>query len=76
VPVPVPPHVADKVEQARALRKLVHEQGRLGAVGIIQGERALARLAHETNGGAAHGGWGSRDQADVVSEVPSTWRPD
>jgi succinate dehydrogenase / fumarate reductase, iron-sulfur subunit len=75
VPPPIPPHVADKVDQARALHKLVHEQGRAGAIGIVQGERALARLAHETNGGA-HGGWGSRDQSDVVSEVPSTWRPD
>ena len=74
VPPPIPPHVADKVEQARALRKLVHDQDRLGAVGIIQGERALARVPHETNG--ADGGWGSRDQADFVSEVPSTWRPD
>jgi succinate dehydrogenase / fumarate reductase iron-sulfur subunit len=75
VPPPIPPHVADKVDQARALHKLVQEQGRAGAVGIVQGERALARLDHETNGGA-HGAWGSRDQADVVSEVPSTWRPD
>jgi succinate dehydrogenase / fumarate reductase iron-sulfur subunit len=75
VPPPIPPHVADKVVQERALHKLVQEQGRAGAVGIVQGERALARLDHETNGGA-HGAWGSRDQADVVSEVPSTWRPD
>jgi succinate dehydrogenase / fumarate reductase, iron-sulfur subunit len=74
VPPPIPPHVADKVDEARALHKLVHEQGRLGAVGIVQGERALARLAHENEG--ANGGWGSRDQAEVVSEVPSTWRPD
>jgi succinate dehydrogenase / fumarate reductase iron-sulfur subunit len=74
VPPPIPPHVADKVEQARGLHRLVQEQGRVGAVGIVQGERALARLGHESNG--SYGGWGSRDQADVVSELPSTWRPD
>ena len=52
VPLPVPPHVADKVDEARALHKVVQEQGRLGYEGIVQGERALARLAHgvEENG--------------------------
>jgi len=44
VPIPVPPHVADKVDEARALHKVVHEQGRLGYDGIVQGERALAKL--------------------------------
>jgi succinate dehydrogenase / fumarate reductase iron-sulfur subunit len=41
-----PPHVAEKVGESRALYNLVYEQGREGAVGIVQGERALARLAH------------------------------
>jgi succinate dehydrogenase iron-sulfur subunit len=44
VPPPFPPHVADKVDEARALHKLVHEQGRLGAAGIVQGEHALGRI--------------------------------
>jgi succinate dehydrogenase / fumarate reductase, iron-sulfur subunit len=75
VPPPVPPHVADRVDEARALYKLVKEQGVRGSAGIVQGERAIARIEQMTDGGS-HGGWGSRDQADVVSEVPSTWRPD
>jgi succinate dehydrogenase iron-sulfur subunit len=41
-----PPHVAERVKEARALRDLVRERGRPGALGIVQGERALARLAH------------------------------
>src|SRR6059036_2816715 len=41
-----PPHVAANVKEARALHKLVHEQGRLGARGHVQGEHALAKLAH------------------------------
>jgi succinate dehydrogenase / fumarate reductase iron-sulfur subunit len=46
VPPPFPPHVAADVGEARALRNLVREQGREGAAGIVQGERALAKLAH------------------------------
>jgi succinate dehydrogenase / fumarate reductase iron-sulfur subunit len=46
VPLPVPPHVAKNVSQARALHDIVKAQGRDGAVGIVQGERALARLEH------------------------------
>jgi succinate dehydrogenase / fumarate reductase iron-sulfur subunit len=44
--IKVPPHVAEKVGEARALRGIVAEQGRQGALGIVQGERALSRLAH------------------------------
>jgi hypothetical protein len=44
VPPPVPPHVADKVDEARALHKVVNEQGRHGYAGIVQGEHALAKL--------------------------------
>ena len=46
VPPPFPPHVAKDVAEARRLRDLVREQGRSGYVGIVQGERALAKLAH------------------------------
>jgi succinate dehydrogenase / fumarate reductase iron-sulfur subunit len=46
VPPPVPPHVARDVNEARRLHELVREQGRDGALGIVQGERALARIEH------------------------------
>ena len=42
-PVPVP-HVAENVDQARALYDLVKQQGRDGAAGIVQGEKALQRI--------------------------------
>ena len=41
MPLPFPPHVAEDVGEARALYELVKEQGRDGARGIVQGERAL-----------------------------------
>jgi succinate dehydrogenase / fumarate reductase iron-sulfur subunit len=44
VPPPIPPHVAKDVDEARALRDLVREQGREGALGIVQGEHALGRI--------------------------------
>jgi succinate dehydrogenase / fumarate reductase iron-sulfur subunit len=47
VPIPFPPHVADDVKEARALYNLVKEQGRDGALGIVQGERALAHIGLE-----------------------------
>jgi succinate dehydrogenase / fumarate reductase iron-sulfur subunit len=50
VPPPFPPHVAEKVSEARALYDLVKTQGRDGAAGIVQGERALAQLAHGHSG--------------------------
>jgi hypothetical protein len=40
------PHVAKDVNEARTLHKLVREQDRQGALGHVQGERALERLAH------------------------------
>jgi succinate dehydrogenase / fumarate reductase iron-sulfur subunit len=46
VPLPFPPHVAKDVDEARNLRKLVREQDRGGALGHVQGERALAKLDH------------------------------
>jgi succinate dehydrogenase iron-sulfur subunit len=51
VPPPFPPHVAQDVGEARALYNLVKEQGRDGAAGIVQGERALARIDHVEAGG-------------------------
>ena len=61
VPIPIPPHVAEGIKESRALYDLVKEQDRQGALGIVQGERALSRLEHAP-GVEGHG---SRDQADV-----------
>jgi succinate dehydrogenase / fumarate reductase iron-sulfur subunit len=44
VPPPIPPHVAKDVREARLLRDLIKEQGRQGALGIVQGEHALGRI--------------------------------
>ena len=46
VPPPGPIHVAAEVDEARRLYILVKEQGRDGAAGIVQGERALGRIEH------------------------------
>jgi succinate dehydrogenase / fumarate reductase iron-sulfur subunit len=51
-PVPFPPHVAKDVGESRELYNLVKEQGRDGAAGIVQGERALARIEHTEESGA------------------------
>jgi succinate dehydrogenase / fumarate reductase, iron-sulfur subunit len=65
VPLPVPPHVADRVQEAAGLHELVHSQGRAGAAGIVQGERALARIEHTDHGAA------SRDAPEVTpGETP------
>jgi succinate dehydrogenase / fumarate reductase iron-sulfur subunit len=42
--LPLAPHVADRVQEARALYEVVKAQGRAGAAGIVQGERALAHV--------------------------------
>ena len=52
VPLPFPPHVAEEVNEARALYNLVKEQGRDGSAGIVQGERARARIERTDEGGA------------------------
>jgi succinate dehydrogenase / fumarate reductase iron-sulfur subunit len=44
VPPPFPPHVAEDVKEARVLHEIVREQGRDGALGIVQGEHALGRI--------------------------------
>jgi succinate dehydrogenase iron-sulfur subunit len=46
VPPPFPPHVAKDVKEARRLHELVEQQDRHGYAGIVQGEAALAKLAH------------------------------
>ena len=53
VPPPFPPHVAAEVHESRALFDLVKTQGRDGAAGIVQGEKALGRL--ESHHDAAEG---------------------
>ena len=52
VPPPVPPHVAEGVKESRALFDLVKEQGRDGAAGIVQGEKALSRIEEGEEHGA------------------------
>jgi succinate dehydrogenase iron-sulfur subunit len=52
VPPPFPPHVAKDVKEARALHELVKEQGREGALGIVQGEHALSRIEFTEEAGA------------------------
>jgi hypothetical protein len=52
VPPPFPPHVAEDVDEARDLYKLVKEQGRDGALGIVQGEHALERIEFIEEAGA------------------------
>jgi succinate dehydrogenase / fumarate reductase iron-sulfur subunit len=44
VPPPVPPHVAKDVGESRRLYNIVRSQGRDGALGIVQGEKALSRI--------------------------------
>ena len=46
VPPPFPPHVAEDVHESRGLYDLVKEQGVDGALGIVQGEKALLHLEH------------------------------
>jgi hypothetical protein len=68
VPPPVPPHVAEEVGEARALYNIVKEQGRDGALGIVQGERALARAEYEAE--EAHRGHVSPGTAGAERDAP------
>jgi succinate dehydrogenase / fumarate reductase iron-sulfur subunit len=70
VPPPIPPHVAAEVGESRALFDLVKTQGRDGALGIVQGEKALSRIEHA---GEAHGEEGS---GAAVARPPETTGPD
>jgi succinate dehydrogenase iron-sulfur subunit len=72
VPLPVPPHVAENVGQARALFDLVKSQGRDGALGIVQGERALASLAHGHEDGKDPYGEGSFPRPFIADEKGQT----
>jgi len=49
VPLPFPPHVAEDVHESRGLYDLVKQQGVDGALGIVQGEKALMHLEHSTD---------------------------
>jgi succinate dehydrogenase / fumarate reductase iron-sulfur subunit len=44
VPPPFPPHVARDVDESRRLHEIVKQQDRQGALGIVQGEKALERI--------------------------------
>jgi succinate dehydrogenase / fumarate reductase iron-sulfur subunit len=48
--VPLMPHVAKDVPEARALHDLVRQQGRDGAAGIVQGEKAIAHIEFHEGG--------------------------
>ena len=50
VPLPIPPHVAEGVKEARALYNLVKEQGKDGAEGIVQVEKGLANIEFAKEG--------------------------
>jgi succinate dehydrogenase / fumarate reductase, iron-sulfur subunit len=50
VPPPFPPHVAKDVRESRRLHDLVRDRGLSGYDGIVQGEHALAALAHGHTG--------------------------
>jgi succinate dehydrogenase / fumarate reductase iron-sulfur subunit len=65
VPPPVPPHVADKVDEARALHDLVEGQDRRGYLGHVQGERGIARMELAVSEDPDHAA-ASRDSADVT----------
>jgi len=71
VPPPFPPHVAPNVVESRRLHDLVQAQGVRGYAGIVQGERALAKLEH------GHGGDG-RDpygEGSLRPYLPSEGEP-
>jgi succinate dehydrogenase / fumarate reductase iron-sulfur subunit len=61
VPLPFPPHTAKHVDEARALYDIVKHEGKPGAGGIVQTEKALGRLEHHDEGhteAAARGPYG------------------
>ena len=65
MPTPFPPHVAKDVQEARALHELVKARGRPGALGHVQGERALARIEHAVMADPDHAAR-SRDAPEVT----------
>ena len=70
-PLPIP-HAAKDVSEARNLRKLVREQDRGGALGHVQGEHALERLAH----GHALGGETLEEIYARPNAAPIPWLPE
>ena len=66
VPIPIPPHVSDRIHEARGLYDIVRNEGRRGALGIVQSEHALAKIDQEHPEGIGEG-WGSRAQADITA---------
>ena len=68
-PVPIP-HTAKDVNEARNLRKLVREQDRQGASGIVQGEHALAKLEH------GHAGESLEEIYAREGAAPRPWLPE
>ncbi len=69
VPPPFPPHVAAEVNESRALFDLVKTQGRDGAAGIVQGEKALGRI--ESHHEASEG----RDPYNEADSAPRPFLP-
>ncbi|HZT91419.1 MAG TPA: succinate dehydrogenase/fumarate reductase iron-sulfur subunit [Gaiellaceae bacterium] len=69
VPPPFPPHVAKDVKEARRLHDIVRDGGRRGFYGHVQGERALARLAH------GHSGDGDETLEQIYSRPGAFHRP-
>ncbi len=67
-----PPHVARDVGEARALHKLTHEQDRQGFLGHVQGEKALAKLAHGYQHGRDPYGPGSFPRPYLPGEETTT----
>src|SRR4051794_16987162 len=68
--VPVAPHVAQNVKEARALYDLLREQGRSGFAGIVQGEKALERVTDHADAGRDPYGEGSFPRPEpLVEEV-------
>jgi succinate dehydrogenase / fumarate reductase iron-sulfur subunit len=60
-PVPLP-HTANDVNESRRLYNIVKQQGRDGALGIVQGEKALSRIEFSEEGGG---------RAAAPGEVPT-----
>src|SRR5947199_5039088 len=71
-PVPIP-HTAKDVNEARNLRKVVREQDRQGALGHVQGEKALERLSH---GGTSIGKETLEEIYARPNAAPRPWLPD
>jgi succinate dehydrogenase / fumarate reductase, iron-sulfur subunit len=69
VPLPFPPHVAEHVDQARGLYNLVKEQGRDGAAGIVQGEKAIAYIEFAEGHGEPATGPASRIAPEQQPEL-------